>query len=114
MQVLANVLNNAVRSAKPSGSVAVAVAQDQNEVEVTVRDSGQGIPQEMIPKLFTKFSTGTLDGKGTGVGLFICKGIVQSHGGRIWGENNNDSKGATFGFTLPVKANSPQSEFSNK
>jgi signal transduction histidine kinase len=52
----------------------------------------------MFPKLFTKFGTDT----GTGLGLYVSKSIVEAHGGKIWAENNNDGKGATFTFTLPL------------
>jgi signal transduction histidine kinase len=106
MQVLTNLLNNAIRSTKPSGIVTISATSQENEAKVTIHDTGTGIQQDMIPKLFTKFSSGTVDGKGTGVGLFISKGIIEAHGGKIWGENNRDSKGATFAFTLPVNRKS--------
>ena len=54
-----------------------------------------------MPRLFTKFATKSHAG-GTGLGLFICKGIVEAHGGKIWAENNKDGKGAIFSFTLPL------------
>ena len=54
----------------------------------------------MLPRLFTKFASKSF--KGTGLGLFISKGIVEAHGGKIWGENNVDGVGATFSFSLPV------------
>ena len=53
-----------------------------------------------MPRLFTKFATKSY--KGTGLGLFICKNIVEAHGGKIWAENNKDGKGATFSFSLPL------------
>lgn len=53
-----------------------------------------------MPRLFTKFATKSE--KGTGLGLFISKSIVEAHGGRMWGENNKDGRGATFTFTLPA------------
>jgi signal transduction histidine kinase len=68
---------------------------------ISVKDTGQGIHREILPKLFTKFATKSV--AGTGLGLFISKGIVEAHGGRIWGENNSDGKGATFSFSLPMK-----------
>jgi signal transduction histidine kinase len=67
-----------------------------------IKDTGTGIPADTLPRLFTKF--GTESATGTGLGLFISKGIVEAHGGMIWGENNEDGKGATFGFTLPIIA----------
>jgi signal transduction histidine kinase len=107
VQVLTNLLNNATRSAKPSGSVIISATSCDNEIKVTVRDTGTGLRQDIIPKLFTKFSSSTADGKGTGVGLFVSKGIIEAHGGKIGGENNKDSKGATFAFTLPANPKSP-------
>ena len=64
-------------------------------------DTGEGIDPQIMPRLFTKFATKSHAG-GTGLGLFICKGIVEAHGGKIWAENNKDGKGAIFSFTLPL------------
>ena len=58
------------------------------------------IDVDLLPRLFSKFVTKSF--QGTGLGLFICKGIIETHGGRIWAENNEDGKGATFTFTLPA------------
>jgi signal transduction histidine kinase len=71
-------------------------------VFVIVKDTGEGIDPEILPQLFSKFITKSERG-GTGLGLFICKSIVEAHGGKIWAENNNthEKKGATFYFTLP-------------
>jgi signal transduction histidine kinase len=65
-----------------------------------VSDSGSGVDPEIMPRLFTKFSSKSFSG--TGLGLYICKNIIEAHGGRIWAENNKDAKGATFSFTLPL------------
>jgi signal transduction histidine kinase len=73
----------------------------QKFIVVTVKDSGTGIDSEMFPKLFEKFASKSC--KGTGLRLFICKSIVEAHGGRIWAENNADGKGATFTFSLPLQ-----------
>jgi signal transduction histidine kinase len=67
---------------------------------ISVKDTGQGIDPEILPKLFTKFATKSQTG--TGLGLFISKSIVESYGGKIWAENNKDTKGATFSFSLPM------------
>ena len=67
---------------------------------VSVKDTDQGIDLEIMPRLFTKFTTKSQTG--TGLGLFISKSIVEAHGGRIWAENNKDGKGATFTFRLPL------------
>jgi signal transduction histidine kinase len=109
IQALSNILNNAVKFTKEDkiergGSVYITTEKKKtgNNQEVTVRiqDTGQGIDNDMISRLFTKFATKST--KGTGLGLFICKGIIESHGGHIWAENNKDGKGATFAFTLPL------------
>ena len=67
---------------------------------MSIKDTGSGIDSEIVPKLFSKFTTKSL--KGTGLGLFISKSIVEAHGGKIWAENNTDGKGATFSFSLPT------------
>jgi two-component system sensor histidine kinase VicK len=71
-----------------------------NEVIVSIKDTGTGIDPEILPRLFTKFATKSVTG--TGLGLFISKSIVEAHGGKMWGENNADGKGATFAFSLPL------------
>jgi two-component system, OmpR family, sensor histidine kinase VicK len=71
----------------------------QEKVVVSVKDTGIGIDKELLPRLFTKFSSKSFHG--TGLGLFISKNIVEAHGGKIWAENNKDGQGATFGFSLP-------------
>jgi len=67
---------------------------------VTVKDNGKGIDSEIFPRLFTKFASKSF--QGTGLGLYICKSIVEAHDGKIWAENNKDGKGATFSFILPL------------
>jgi signal transduction histidine kinase len=98
-QVISNLLSNAIKFTK-EGQVSVSSDTVGKEVIVRVKDSGAGIDPEIMPKLFTKFATKS--DKGTGLGLYISKSIVEAHGGRIWAENNNDGKGATFIFTLPI------------
>jgi signal transduction histidine kinase len=72
----------------------------QKYAVITMKDTGSGIHEEILPKLFTKFATKSE--RGTGLGLFISKNIVEAHGGRIWAKNNEDGKGATFSFSLPL------------
>ena len=79
---------------------------DREIVVVNIKDTGSGIDTEILPKLFTKFVTKSETG--TGLGLFICKSIVEAHGGKIWPENNTDGKGATFNFSLPLNKQSKQ------
>jgi two-component system, OmpR family, sensor histidine kinase VicK len=104
-QVISNLLNNAIKFTK-RGMVFISIEEIKHDnnlqkfVAVTVKDTGTGIDSEMLPRLFEKFASKSC--KGTGLGLFICKSIVDAHGGRIWGENNADGKGATFTFSLPM------------
>jgi signal transduction histidine kinase len=74
---------------------------------VCVKDNGSGIDSDIFPRLFEKFVTKSF--QGTGLGLFIYKGIVNAHHGTIWAENNADGegKGVTFYFTLPIVKDSP-------
>jgi signal transduction histidine kinase len=67
---------------------------------VIIKDSGIGIDNEILPRLFTKFTTRSE--QGTGLGLFIVKKIIEAHGGRIWAENNSNGIGSTFYFMLPI------------
>ena len=78
---------------------------DADEVAVSIKDTGSGIDPEILPRLFSKFVTKS-DAGGTGLGLFISKSIVEAHGGRIWAENNQGEKGATFTFSLPASSSS--------
>ena len=102
-QVLSNLLGNALKFTK-EGTINVRVRKNDNpsssEALVYISDSGQGIDLEVMHKLFEKFVSKSESG--TGLGLFISKSIVDAHGGKIWGENNKDRKGATFTFTLPL------------
>ncbi len=101
-QVFCNILDNAV-SFSHHGKINVILRKEkqngQNFLIVSVKDMGPGIDSEILPKLFTKFASKS--DMGTGLGLFISKGIVEAHGGKIWAENNPD-KGATFSFSLPI------------
>jgi len=99
--VLANLLNNAVKFTREGTIVATVNVKGNVEVIISVKDSGTGIHPEILPRLFTKFATKS--DTGTGLGLFISKGVVEAHGGKIWAENNSDGKGTTFCFTLPLE-----------
>ena len=109
-QVISNLLNNAQKFTS-EGYVVVTTDKkiDENNNSnnnnhsiaiINVCDTGSGVDPEIMPRLFTKFSSKSFSG--TGLGLYICKNIVEAHGCRIWGENNKDGKGATFSFTLPM------------
>jgi two-component system, OmpR family, sensor histidine kinase VicK len=100
-QVISNLLNNAIKFTKEGAIfIDVNVKEGNNQVVITVRDSGTGIANDILPRLFTKFATKS--NRGTGLGLFISKSIVEAHGGRMWAENNPDGKGAKFSFSLPL------------
>jgi two-component system sensor histidine kinase VicK len=99
-QVIANLLRNAISFTKGGGLISITADTNNDQVIISIRDTGSGISPEIYPKLFTKFVTKSE--KGTGLGLFISRSIIEAHGGRIWAENNKDGKGATFIFTLPL------------
>ncbi|HEU4443586.1 MAG TPA: HAMP domain-containing sensor histidine kinase, partial [Nitrososphaeraceae archaeon] len=103
VEVISNLLSNSLKFTEEGVITIATKKQDDDQVVVTVKDSGRGIDSELIPKLFTKFSTKSQ--QGTGLGLYISKSIVEAHGGRIWAENNtfNGAKGASFHFSLPVE-----------
>jgi two-component system, OmpR family, sensor histidine kinase VicK len=102
-EVISNLLSNAIKFTK-KGTITISVeiektSKDDNKnwVIISVKDTGEGIDINILPRLFTKFASS----HGTGLGLFISKGIVEAHGGKIWAQNNNDH-GATFSFSLPL------------
>ena len=114
-QVLSNLLSNALKFTE-DGVITIntekfmeTVNINSNEnnkekefVSIKIKDTGKGIDPEVLPRLFEKFATKS--DKGTGLGLYISKNIIDAHGGKIWGEDNNKNgkKGAEFGFTLPL------------
>jgi signal transduction histidine kinase len=99
-QVISNLLSNAVKFTK-QGTVYISADNEDGQTIVSVKDTGSGIDPEIMPRLFTKFTSKSQTG--TGLGLFISKSIVEAHGGRIWAENNKDRKGATVSFRLPLE-----------
>ena len=102
-EVLSNLVGNAIKFTDSGGSITVTAERTaaKNEAVVTIKDTGKGIDREILPRLFTKFASKS--DNGTGLGLFLSKGIIQAHGGKIWAENNKEGKGATFRFTLPLR-----------
>jgi signal transduction histidine kinase len=105
-QVISNLLDNALKFTQ-GGFIIITTRithkeKDTNndKVIVMIKDSGIGIDNEILPRLFTKFATKS--DQGTGLGLFIVKKIIEAHGGRIWAENNSNGIGSTFYFTLPI------------
>jgi two-component system, OmpR family, sensor histidine kinase VicK len=101
VRVIDNLLSNAVKFTR-EGTIIVTVKEEdqQRKLIISVKDSGDGIDLDILPKLFSKFATKSYHG--TGLGLYICRGIIEAHGGKIWGENNFGGKGATFTFSLPL------------
>ncbi len=100
-QAISNIVGNAVKFTESGSIVVTSEAKDDHAI-ITVKDTGSGIDPEVFPKLFTKFASKSE--KGTGLGLFLTKNIVEAHGGTIRAENNENGKGATFTFTLPIAA----------
>ena len=103
IQVISNLLGNSIQFTNQGYiSLEIAANKDGKEVVISVRDTGTGINPEILTKLFSKFATRSQ--KGTGLGLFISKNIIEAHGGRIWAENNVlDGQGTIFYFTLPLE-----------
>jgi CheY-like chemotaxis protein len=104
-QVISNLLSNALKFTNQDDTIYVTIEKKDTggigEVTVSIKDTGTGIDPEIFPRLFTKFATKS--DRGTGLGLFISKSIVEAHGGRMWAENNSDGKkGSTFAFNIPL------------
>ena len=104
IQVLGNLLTNAARHSPESSTIRVSAASGEFHVSVSVSDDGRGIAAESLPHLFRRFSRieSEVQGGDTGLGLAVCKGIVEAHGGRIWAESDGPGMGARFTFTLPT------------
>ena len=113
-QVVSNLVNNAFKftNKEQEGIISISCQRKEEKdghnntndcVLVRVKDTGEGIDQEIFPRLFSKFTTTSKSSNdGIGLGLFISKAIVEAHGGKIWAENNSDGKGSTFAFSLPI------------
>ncbi|MDP9001159.1 MAG: HAMP domain-containing histidine kinase [Myxococcota bacterium] len=102
LQVLANLLGNAIKFTPPNGKVVVSLTPIADEVCFAVRDTGVGIPADQLKAVFERFrQVTTNDRRGVGLGLYISKCIVQGHGGRIWAESTL-GEGSCFSFTLPI------------
>ncbi len=107
VQVLTNLFSNASRHSPESSPIRVAAARDGLHLAISVADRGRGVPPDRLPHLFRKHA-GAAAGEGerrlggSGLGLSICKGLVEAHGGRIWAESGGAGRGTRFTFTLPV------------
>ena len=107
VQVLSNLLSNAARHSPGSSPIRVAAVREGPHVAVSVSDEGRGVPAEQLPRLFRKYTgVGDEDAghdlRGFGLGLAICKGLVEAHGGRIRAESGGLGQGARFTFTIPA------------
>ena len=100
-QVICNLISNAFKFTEEEGIVSITAEKKDNQILISIKDSGAGIDQEILPILFSKFASKSFSG--TGLGLFISRNIIEAHGGKIWAENNLDGKGARFSFSLPLK-----------
>ena len=113
LQVLINLLDNAVKHTKPDGSIQIKVSSNKQDVWFQVSDNGTGIKKSDLPNVFEAFFSKETrkEGarKGIGLGLSIARAIVKAHGGRIFAENNPD-QGATFRFSLPMKVSGHDEE----
>jgi signal transduction histidine kinase len=104
MQVMSNIIDNAVKFTEIGKiSISTHIEQDGKIAVVSVEDTGSGIDIEIVPRLFTKFATRSE--RGTGLGLYISKNIIEAHDGGIWAKNKNNGAGAIFTFTLPITNN---------
>jgi len=110
-QVLTNLIKNALKATSKKGKVEIFIEDMQGEVKISVKDNGIGLPNDALDKIFRKFyqvdTSSTREKGGSGLGLSICKGIIETHGGKIWAESEL-GKGATFSFTL-TKIEKPKS-----
>jgi signal transduction histidine kinase len=110
-QVFVNLMSNGINYTQQGGEVEINLERRPDSIVVNVKDNGQGIPKAALPHLFTKFYRvgGALEegSKGTGLGLFISKSIIERHSGKIWVESE-EGKGSTFSFSLPIDNEQPK------
>lgn len=108
IQVINNLLTNAARNSHETSVIRLEAVHEGTHIAVSVTDQGRGVAAERLPHLFRKFSRDSLNrDRDLGLGLAICKGIVEAHGGRIWAESEGLGLGSRFTFTLPVSEDAP-------
>jgi signal transduction histidine kinase len=105
-QVIVNLLDNAVKFSPQGGVVRIRAQVEDGQAIVAVSDDGIGIPPEKLPRLFERFyqvdGSATRRYGGMGIGLALCRAIVQAHGGRIWAESRGEGHGSSFYVSLPL------------
>ncbi len=106
IQVLTNLLGNALQYTPPGGRVEVRIHLEKKQVVFSVRDTGIGISPDHLPHLFERFyrvdKSRSRTGGGSGIGLTIARHLVEAHGGRIWAASEGPGHGSVFSFTLPL------------
>ena len=107
IQVLTNLANNALQYTPEGGKIIISAQQHNGEIQMSVRDTGVGLPPEHVEHIFDRFyrvdkSRSRQSGGGSGIGLTIARALVEAHSGRIWVESAGEAKGSVFHFTLPV------------
>ena len=107
--VFTNLLSNAIKFSQENGKIEISASHQETEVLFKIKDYGKGLTETEISKLFGKFVTMDQDSetfstfeKGSGLGLYIAKGIIEAHGGRIWVTSQGLKKGCEFIFTIPI------------
>lgn len=101
VQVLSNLIGNSIKFTPAHGTVTVSVRRDAELVRFSVTDTGVGIAADLLPRIFERYWKAKSGGEGSGLGLFIARGIIEAHGGRIWADSTQ-GHGCAFHFTLPA------------
>lgn len=113
-QVLTNLLSNAAKYSPPETPITVTLQPEADVVVISVRDEGIGIPPEDLPRLFQRYVRGhhalTVGTEGLGLGLYLCRGIVEAHGGRIWATSPGTGQGASIVVQLPYQVPGPRTD----
>jgi signal transduction histidine kinase len=107
VQVLTNLMGNALQYTPEGGRVTISAKRINDEIQISVHDTGIGIPPEQLAHIFDRFyrvdkSRSRQNGGGSGIGLTIARALIEAHGGRIWADSAGEGEGSTFTFTLPA------------